>query len=402
MEGEEGAHTPLARGADPRLGSDNGTGYVKVGWAGTNFPEAVFPSMVGKPQLRAEMESLESTELKDIMCGDEAEAVRFALDINYPVENGIVKNWDNMVHLWNYTFYDKLKISPKDHKIMLTEAPLNPKENRKKTILNMFEKYGFDACHMSIQAMLVLYAQGLLTGVVVDSGDGVTHVVPVFEGFVPQHLIRRLDVAGRHITSYLIKLLLLRGYSFNRTADFSTVQQIKEKLCYVALDLQAERTLAQETTVLMEKFQMPDGTIIKVGRERFEAPEALFNPQLVDKEGDGISAMVFNMIQASDVDCRAEYFKHIVLSGGTSMYPGLPSRMEQDIKEMYLRVVLKGDTERMNRLKLRIEDPPRRKHMVYLGASVLGDLMRDRTDFWVTKQEYDEKGLDFIMAKLDK
>lgn len=76
-----------------------------------------------------------------------------------------------------------------------------------------------------------------MTGVVVDTGDGVTHVVPVFDGFVPQHLIRRLDVAGRHITQYLIKLLMLRGYAFNRTADFETVRQIKEKLCYVACDI---------------------------------------------------------------------------------------------------------------------------------------------------------------------
>jgi actin-related protein 2 len=381
---------------------DNGTGYVKVGFAGTNFPESVFPSMVGRPQLRAEMESIEGTELKDVMVGDEAEAVRFALEINYPVENGIVKSWPDMEHLWNYTFFDKLKIDPKQHKIMLTEAPLNPKNNRKKTLEIMFEKYGFDAAHMSIQAMLVLYAQGLLTGVVVDSGDGVTHVVPVFEGFVPQHLIRRLDVAGRHITRYFIKLLLLRGYSFNRTADFATVQNIKEKLCYVALEPAKERALADETTVLIEKYQLPDGTIIKVGRERFMAPEALFQPDLVDCEGDGMPELVFNMIQASDMDCRAEYYKHIVLSGGSSMYPGLPSRLEKNLKELYLDKVLKGDVARMNRLKLRIEDPPRRKNMVYLGASVLGDLMRDRPDFWISKADFKEVGIDKLLAKLEK
>ena len=358
--------------------------------------------MVGRPQLRAEMESIESVDLKDVMCGDEAEAVRFALEINYPVENGIVKNWENMEHLWDYTFHDKLKIDPKQHKIMLTEAPLNPKNNRRQTIQTMFEKYQFGGAHMSIQAMLVLYAQGLLTGVVVDSGDGVTHVVPVFEGFVPQHLIRRLDVAGRHITSYMIKLLLLRGYSFNRSADFATVQAIKEKLCYVALDVNKDRALATETTVLTQKYQLPDGTVIKVERERFEAPEALFRPELVDSEGDGMSAMVFNMIQASDMDCRTEYYKHIVLSGGSSMYPGLPSRLEQDIKALYLKNVLKGDVKRMNRLKLRIEDPPRRKHMVYLGASVLGDLMRDRDDFWISKKEYEEEGLDRVVKRLDK
>jgi len=204
------------------------------------------------------------------------------------------------------------------------------------------------------------------------------------------------------VTQYLLKLLGLRGYSLNRSADFASVQQCKEKLCYVALDLQAERNMARDTTVLMEKFQMPDGTIIKLGRERFEAPEALFNPSLVDKDGDGMAAMVFNMIQAADIDCRSEYFKHIVLSGGTSMYPGLPSRLEQDIKDMYLKHVLKGAEDRMNRLKLRIEDPPRRKHMVYLGASVLGDLMRDRTDFWATKRQYDEQGIAAVLQMLEK
>ena len=208
--------------------------------------------------------------------------------------------------MWDYTFFEKLNIDPKDHKIMLTEAPLNPKDNRKKTIQTMFEKYQFAGAHMSIQAMLVLYAQGLLTGVVVDSGDGVTHVVPVYDGFVPQHLIRRLDVAGRHITRYLIKLLLLRGYSFNRTADFETVREIKEKLCYVAYDVQKERALAQDTTVLVEKYKLPDGSEIKIGRERFEAAEALFQPGLVDCEGKGMADMVFDMIQDADIDCRPE------------------------------------------------------------------------------------------------
>jgi actin-related protein 2 len=147
--------------------------------------------------------------------------------------------------------------------------------------------------------MLTLTAQGLLTGVVVDTGDGVTHCVPVYDGFVPQQLIRRLDVAGRHITKYLIKLLLLRGYSLNRTADFETARMIKEKLCYSAYDIQKERALAQETTVLMETYELPDGRVIKLGRERFEAPEAMFNPSLIDVESSvgGMGDMVLNMIQ---------------------------------------------------------------------------------------------------------
>jgi len=372
---------------------DNGTGFVKVGYAGQNFPTAIFPSMIGRPILRAEESISEAMELKDIMCGDEAAAVRQTLEIKYPVENGIVRNWEDMEHLWNYTFYEKMQIRPNDFKILLTEPPQNPVKNREKLIEKMFETYQFAAANVSVQAMLTLYAQGLLTGVVVDTGDGVTHVVPVYDGFVPQHLIRRLDVAGRHVTSYLIKLLMLRGYAFNRTADFDTVRQIKEKLCYTAYDINEERKLALETTCLMESYTLPDGKVIKLGRERFEAPECLFNPSLVDSEKSGMSDMVFEMIQEADIDTRVHYYKHIVLSGGSSMYPGLPSRLEKDISDRYLREVLKGNVERMKKFKIHIEDPPRRKHMVFLGGSVLADIMKDRPEFWITRQEYQENGL---------
>jgi actin-related protein 2 len=332
-------------------------------------------------------------ELKDIMCGDEAAAVRQTLDIKYPVENGIVRSWEDMEHLWNYTFYEKMQIRPNEFKILLTEPPQNPIKNREKLMEKMFETYGFAAANVSVQAMLTLYAQGLLTGVVVDTGDGVTHVVPVYDGFVPQHLIRRLDVAGRHVTSYMIKLLMLRGYAFNRSADFDTVRQIKEKLCYVAYDINQERKLALETTCLMESYTLPDGRVIKLGRERFEAPECLFNPSLVDSEKPGMANMVFDMIQDADMDTRVEYYKHIVLSGGSSMYPGLPTRLEKDITDRYLNEVLKGNVDRLKKFKIHIEDPPRRKHMVFLGGSVLADIMKDREEFWIKREEYLEQGM---------
>lgn len=349
--------------------------------------------MVGRPILRAEENLAEGVELKEIMCGDEAEAVRFSLQCTYPVSNGIVQNWEDMEHLWNYTFSTKLKIDPSQHKILLTEPPQNPKANREKLLEHMFEKFSFQGFNVTIQAMLTLYAQGLLTGVVVDSGDGVTHVVPVFDGFVPSNLIKRLNVAGRHITSYLIKLMLLRGYVFNRTADFETVRQIKEKLCFVSHNISVERRLAQETTVTEANYTLPDGRVITLGRERFEAPEALFTPSLVDCESPGMADMVFEMIQEADIDCRSKYFEHVVLSGGSSMYPGLPSRLENDLRERYLQQVLKGDRERLKKVKICVEDPPRRKHLVYLGGSVLADLIKNNSDYWISRQEYEEQGV---------
>jgi actin-related protein 2 len=381
---------------------DNGTGFVKCGYSGENFPRHVFPSMLGRPILRAEESAGSGLVLQDVMFGDEAAAVRQHLDCTYPVENGIIKNWDDMEKLWSYTFYDKMKVNPAEMKVLLTEPPLNPKSNRQKLCEVMFEKYAFEGTSIAIQAMLTLTAQGLLTGVVVDTGDGVTHCVPVYDGFVPRHLIRRLDVAGRHITNNLIKLLLLRGYSLNRTADFETARQIKEKLCYVALEPKVERDLAEDTTVLMENYTLPDGRVIKLGRERFEAPEALFNPSLIDVEGLGMGDMVFDMIQSADIDLRADFYKHIVLSGGSSMYPGLPSRLEKEIKDRYLTEILKGDKEKLKKFKLRIEDPPRRKHMVFLGGSVLADIMKDRAEFWISKDDYNELGATKALEKLNQ
>lgn len=231
---------------------------------------------------------------------------------------------------------------------------------------------------------------------VVDSGDGVTHIVPVYESVVLNHLTRRLDVAGRDVTRNLIALLLRRGYALNRTADFETVRQIKEKLCYVSYDLELDKQLSEDTTVLVESYTLPDGRVIRVGSERFEAPECLFQPHLVDVEQPGIAEFLFNTIQAADVDVRSSLYKAIVLSGGSSMYPGLPSRLEKEIKQLWLTKVLHGDPERLNvsankapstrdsartdkepqKFKIRIEDPPRRRHMVFLGGAVLANIVR--------------------------
>jgi actin-related protein 2 len=305
-----------------------------------------------------------------------------------------------MVSLYDYTFgASKLDIDPPNCKLLLTEPPMNPMKNREKMIEVMFETYKFHGLYIAIQAVLTLYAQGILTGVVIDSGDGVTHICPVYDGFALPHLTRRLDIAGRDITRYLIKLLLLRGYAFNHSADFETVRQIKEKLCYVGYDIQQEQKLALETTVLVEQYTLPDGRVIRVGGERFEAPEALFQPHLINVESVGIAELLFNTIQAADIDTRSDLYQHIVLSGGTTMYPGLPSRLEREIKQLYLERVLKGDTEKLAKFKIRIEDPPRRKHMVFLGGAVLAEIMKDRNEFWMTRAEYEEKGLK-VMEKL--
>jgi actin-related protein 2 len=165
---------------------------------------------------------------------------------------------------------------------------------------------------------------------------------------VLNHHIKRLDVAGRDVTRNLIALLLRRGYALNRTADFETVRQIKEKLCYVSYDLELDKKLSEDTTVLVESYTLPDGRVIRVGSERFEAPECLFQPHLVDVDQPGMAELLFNTIQGTDVDIRSSLYKAVVLSGGSSMYPGLPSRLEKELKQLWLTRVLGGNPERLN------------------------------------------------------
>jgi actin-related protein 2 len=304
-----------------------------------------------------------------------------------------------MRHVWDYTFNEKLKIDPRECRILLTDPPLNPTKNREKLVGTMLETYGFEGAFIQVQAVLTLYAQGLMTGLVVDSGDGVTHVVPVVDGYSFPHLTKRLNVAGRHVTSHLVDLLLRRGYAFNRSADMDTVRAIKEDLCFVSYDYEKDVKIAHETTHMVKTYTLPDGRVIKVGAERFMAPEAMFKPELIDVEGGGMADMVFKCVQENDMDNRMTLYQHIVMSGGSSMYPGMPSRLEKEIKNLYLEHVLKGNKENLKKFKLRIEDPPRRKHMVFLGGAVLADVMKDRPEFWISRQEWAEEGPRVLTRK---
>jgi len=322
------------------------------------------------------------------MVGDEASPLRSFLEITYPLKEGKILNWEDMEALWDYCFDNKLKLpeDKKGHQILLTEAALNPVKNREKMGEIMFERYDFGGVMFEYQALLTLMAEGNTTGAVLDSGDGVSHVIPVYEGMIQENAIKRLNIAGRHVTEYLIKLLMLRGYAFNSSADFEMVREIKEEMCYVSINLKKERLLAKDTTVLDKEYKLPVGSTSIIGRERFEAPEILMNPALLESESDDMATMIYQSICDCPMDIQKPLAANIMLSGGTTMIPGLSSRIEHEVKELYVNKKFKGDRAGLNRVKIQVHDPPRRKHAVFMGASFLASFAKDFQ--FISKQEF--------------
>ncbi|XP_055482097.1 actin-related protein T3 [Psammomys obesus] len=361
----------------PAVVIDNGSGMIKAGLAGTREPQFVYPNILGRT---SHSTSVDCGEL-GLCVGEKAQDRRSFLSISYPVDRGLISSWGDMEIMWKHIYDYNLNLKASDGPVLVTEPALNPMTDRQHISEVFFENLGVPAFYISVQAVLALFAAGFTTGLVLNSGAGITQCVPIFEGYCLPHGVKQLNVAGLDLTTYLMKLLKDDGVALLRTGDRKVVAEIKENACYVAMDYEEE--MAKEPS-LEKTYTLPDGKTFKLHEPVFRCPEALFSPWLVNVDEPGIDKMCFSSIMKCDTDLRNSFFSNIILSGGSTSFPGLDKRLIKDVAKL-----APANTP------VQVTSPPERKISVWMGGSILASLSAFQ-DMWITAAEFEEVGPNIV------
>jgi len=408
----------------PAVVIDNGTGFTKMGYAGNNKPTFIIPSIIATNEAagkalgtapgagKAAAASKPKIEDLDFYIGDEAVAVSKTYALHNPIRHGQIDNWNHMERYWEHCIFKYLRCEPEDHYFLLTEPPLNAPENREYTAEIMFETFNVPGLYIAVQAMLALAASWTspnsegrtLTGTVIDSGDGVTHVIPMAEGYVIGSCIKHIPIAGRDLTSFLQQLIRDReGAVVPPQESFETAKKVKENYCYVCPDLAKEYKKYDEAPDKFFKKYVGVESVTKkqysfeVGYERFLGPEVFFNPEIFSSDFlTPLTKVVDQTIQSSPIDVRRGLYKNIVLSGGSTLFKGVDKRIQRDVKRMVDERIKRSEELSQGRIKpqpieVNVISHNLQRYAVWFGGSILATL----DEFYRvchTKKQYEEFG----------
>lgn len=350
---------------------DQGSGFIKAGFAGEDTPYVQFHNAIGIPN------GNDYRCIKPIYIGDEAHSKRNGLEMHYPIQYGEVTNWDKMSRILHHTLHSELNVQGKDHPIMIADSAWH---QRPKIIQQFFEKFEVPSFFIALQPVLALYATGRTTGIGIESGDSLTQFVPCYDGCAIRHAALSLNIGGKRLTEYMRLLLVQEGHFFSQVAEYQIIKNIKEKLAYVAREQEVSNQEENQT------FELPDGIMISVSNA-CQCPEAMFQPGHLGMPDNGLSDLAFRAIQMCDFDIQKVLYSNISLSGGNSMFHGMEQRLHQELS-MYAP----------QSMKVRVLAVPNRKHLAWIGGSIFASMSTFKHSC-ISKQEYEENGPEIVRRK---
>jgi len=402
----------------PPVVIDNGTGYTKLGYSGNEHPSFLIPTVIAVDSKADLTQASKGTEDLDFFIGTDAENAHKSYIKNFPLKHGLIDNWTHMEMFWEQCIYKYLHCEPEEHHFLLTEPPLNPPENREYLAEVFFETFNVPGMYIAVQAVLAIVASWdkklgkadpkggkdvALTAAVIDSGDGVTHVVPVSDGYVIGSSIKHIPLAGRDITQFIQDLMTERGEPIPPPDRMRIAQLIKEKYSYVSKDMATEFGLYDSDP--KKHFKTYKGMdeinkkpyIVDIGYEQFLAPELFFNPEIFSSDhATPLADVIDDVIQSCPIDTRRFLYRNIVLSGGSTMFKDFHHRLQRDVKRFTEHRIKRTEELSQGRIKpgaieVKVVSYKYQRYAVWYGGSVLTEL----PPFFQhchTKKDYEEKG----------
>ncbi|EGC32974.1 hypothetical protein DICPUDRAFT_88965 [Dictyostelium purpureum] len=365
---------------DKKIVIDIGSYYIKVGYSNEDRPRLIVPSTIGRPRF---------LDLSRDLCdkphyiGSEAISKKGILALKYPIEYGVVSNWDDMEKILVYIF-NELNVNTEEYSVIIAQSPIDTNKNKEEITKVMFETFNVQNLYIGIQQELTLKSIGLKTGLVVDSGDSSTLIVPVIDGVVERNSVVLLKIGGRDITDYLFKLLNENGNKIYQY-DKNIVSQVKENFGFISLDCYNEQQQEEK------EYQLPAGKMINFTNEVFKAPELIFNPSLHQIPMDSIDRLIYETIMKfNKKEIQKDLFSNIVLTGGNTKFKGFKERLE---KEMHN--VLSSNEGECVTIKITSTSEP--LYSSWLGCSLIETSHYNSKNY--SRFEYDKVGPSIIYSK---
>ena len=374
---------------------DIGSGIIKAGISGQESPKTIFPNYIGEPKYSKVLRSFSKSnqEMKEQYIGKDCSKYLGLLKLRYPVKNGIFENEQDILTVFKY-IYQNLEINNeeiREHPILITEPLLNPYSNREKIASALFENLSAPAIFFASQPILSLFSTSNTSGVILESGEGVTQSCVVYEGYsIPNSYIRN-NYGGKDVTEYFQTLLQRQGYSFSTTSEFEIVKKMKEDICFTSIsgninnpinimsgnmELSSNKNKSESSGI----YNLPDGNAIKIGDERSLAPEILFNPSIIGSENLSFQEMIITSINKVDIDLRKNLYNNVLISGGNTLFKGIQEKFHSEIKNLAPK-----------NMKVKLHTPGNRLLSCWSGGNVIS-ILEIFKKMWVSREEWIEKG----------